>query len=59
MRIKVNVSAFEVEVLDRKGERAYYVKSEGYVSEFDADTCLGIGEDLARRIKSMSTEFSN
>lgn len=40
MRIKINVTAYEAEVLDRKGERVYYVKGENYRAELDAVAAL-------------------
>lgn len=50
MRIKINVTSYEAEVLDRKGERVYYVKGDHF--ELDADVkaivkeITALGEEL-------------
>lgn len=36
MRIKINCSAFEVEVLDRDDKRIYHVECEKYALDLDA-----------------------
>lgn len=40
MRIKINVTAYEAEVLDRNGERVYYAKGENYRAELNATAAL-------------------
>ncbi len=52
MRIKINVTAYEAEVLDRKGERVYYIKGENY--ELDLDAVRGI-EEFKRLIDDVNS----
>lgn len=57
MRIKINVTAYEAEVLDRKGERVYYATGKDIAVDLDVDKLVDMGVDTAKRIEAIKNSF--
>lgn len=52
MRIKFNVTAYEMEVLDRNDKRIYYVKGDNYECDLDLPRAL---EEIKRLVDDVNS----